>query len=273
MNKEKTMKTKVFYFTGTGNSLHVAKQLVQNICDSELISVSKVIDTNIEFSCDKIIIVFPVYFWGLPNIITEFINKIKVPNTTSIYAIATNGGLAGDPHKYIKKILTKTNNILSAGFLVWMPENFILRYPPFPKWLEGFCLKIADKKIVKIIDNIKINKTGIYQKSRYLFNWFLSMQGEYLAKQIFINKNIKPKDYFWANEKCTQCGLCIKICPKNNISLNKGVLSWGENCELCVSCLHWCPQEAIQMKKVTIKRKRYHHPEITINELFMKKDI
>ena len=101
------MKAKVFYFTGTGNSLYAAKQIVQNLGDAELISISKVIDTDIDFSCEKIVIVFPVYLWGLPNIISEFIKKIKVPNTTSVYAIATNGGLAGDPHKYIKEILKK----------------------------------------------------------------------------------------------------------------------------------------------------------------------
>ena len=153
-----------------------------------------------------------------------------------------------------------------------MPENFILRYPPFPKWLERFCLKIADKQIAKIIDSIKLNKTGIYHKSRYLCNWFLSLQGEYLSKQIFITKTIKPKDYFRVNEKCTQCGLCVKICPKNNITLSDSSLNWGDNCELCVSCIHWCTKEAIQMKNATINRKRYHHPEIMINELFYQKE-
>ena len=148
------MKTKVFYFTGTGNSLYVAKQIVKNIDNSELISISKIIDTKINFICDKIIIVFPVYLWGLPNIISEFINKIKVSPSILIYAVATNKGLADDPHKYIVRILQKNNTKLSGGFLVWMPENFILRYPPFPKFLERFCLKTADKKIVKVINII-----------------------------------------------------------------------------------------------------------------------
>ena len=58
------MSTSIYYFSGTGNSLYVAKTIHEGISDSELISVSKVINEKINITCDRMIIVFPVYLWG-----------------------------------------------------------------------------------------------------------------------------------------------------------------------------------------------------------------
>ena len=72
---------------------------------------------------------------------------------------------------------------------------------------------------------------------------------------------------FWADEKCTGCGICEKICPAQNISLMDGKPQWQHRCEQCFACLQWCPEEAIQYGKGTAKKKRYHHPEITLKDM------
>jgi hypothetical protein len=84
--------------------------------------------------------------WGLPDIVSRFLERMRIPEASAVYAIATNGSLAGDPHIYVKRILARKNQRLSASFLVWMQENFIFRYPSYPKWLDKFGLKAADKK-------------------------------------------------------------------------------------------------------------------------------
>ena len=35
----------------------------------------------------------------------------------------------------------------------------------------------------------------------------------------------------------------------------------------CFACLQWCPQEAIQFGKKTPKYERYHHPEVTVQDM------
>jgi ferredoxin len=46
--------------------------------------------------------------------------------------------------------------------------------------------------------------------------------------------------------KCTTCGLCVKLCPTGNITKNSADRpSWGRNCLLCLSCELKCPQDAI----------------------------
>lgn len=86
-------------------------------------------------------------------------------------------------------------------------------------------------------------------------------------------KVFKPSDKdknFWTDDKCNGCGTCSKICPANNIKIIEGKPKWQHNCELCVGCMQWCPQQSIQYKKNTVKRGRYHHPDIKVMELFQK---
>ena len=64
---------------------------------------------------------------------------------------------------------------------------------------------------------------------------------------------IKPlTTYFYSNflkadsSKCNSCGLCVKICPQNNIKLDQdGIPCWGCNCILCGYCEMRCPEDAI----------------------------
>ena len=77
----------------------------------------------------------------------------------------------------------------------------------------------------------------------------------------------KDKD-FWTDGNCNGCGICLKVCPANNIIMNDGKPQWQHKCEQCVACLQWCPEKSIQYKKATAKRGRYHHPDVEVTELF-----
>ena len=72
---------------------------------------------------------------------------------------------------------------------------------------------------------------------------------------------------FFADEKCTACGICAKLCPSRNIVITEGKPVWQHRCEQCFACLQWCPEEAIQYGKNTKNKKRYHHPEISLKDI------
>jgi len=68
-----TKKT-IFYFSGTGNSLQVSKDIAEQLGDIELISIPNIINNDIiQVQAESIGIVFPVYMLGLPLIVEDFI--------------------------------------------------------------------------------------------------------------------------------------------------------------------------------------------------------
>ena len=61
----------IFYFTGTGNSLYVAKQL-----EEHPVSIPQIIRRpDLDFSADRIGIVAPVYGHEVPPMVKDFLKK------------------------------------------------------------------------------------------------------------------------------------------------------------------------------------------------------
>lgn len=92
----------VFYFTGTGNSLYIAKQI-----EASPLSIPQEIQKEKpEFSAESIGIVAPVYGHELPAMVKDFLKK-AVFHTDYFYLILTygnrHGGAAELAQKYCEK--------------------------------------------------------------------------------------------------------------------------------------------------------------------------
>ena len=127
------MKTKIFYFTGTGNSLAVAKNIGSELGDTELVSIPAVIKGDIIADTPVIGLVFPVYIWGMPNMVVDFVNKLKLDNNQYIFAVATCAGIPGETLIQLQKTLQKGGSNLDAGFIVKEAPNTIQKDNMFVK--------------------------------------------------------------------------------------------------------------------------------------------
>ena len=63
---------------------------------------------------------------------------------------------------------------------------------------------------------------------------------------------------FYTTPDCDHCGLCEKLCPLKNISLQDGKPKWHSHCTQCMSCYHHCPKNAIQFRKLTLGKGQYY---------------
>ena len=124
------MKTTIFYYSGTGNSLKIAKDISAKLENSEIIPIAKLWEQNkIVPQSEKIGFIFPLYFMGCPSIILEFLNKLEVDKVNYIFAVVTSHhGSSGATLYQINKILRKKSKALNAGFSIRMPGNYIPMY-------------------------------------------------------------------------------------------------------------------------------------------------
>lgn len=252
----------IFYFSGTGNSLYVAKSIALSQNDT-VVSVAECFkNKQFDFALsvgEPVGFVFPVYFYGVPIIVSDFINKLKINNYhpgTYTFSICTCGGSAGNAMNRFKGILKKNAFHLDSGFTVVMPDNYILLFdllPPEKKREE--ILKSAEPQIYRankhITDRLKnryILKKGAFPRFMTFVNYPVYYYG----------RNTKS---FHATTDCIGCGLCEKVCPCCMIHLVNNVPVWDEGkCTQCLACLHRCPSKAIQYGKKTQKRGRYINP-------------
>jgi len=257
------MKPDVYYFTGTGNSLTVAKDIAKKI-EGDLISIPYVLGKGIiKTNAKVVVIIFPVYMWGIPLIIERFIKNFEDINDKYVYTIATHVGMPGVAINILEKVIESCKGKLSAGFTVNMPGNYVPKYGAFPEEKQKKLFDKCGEKVKVIAEYIKTNKQGKKENNNILVNLlFSNLIYNHSAKNI-----AKMDKNFWVDEKCNKCGICQKICPVCNIDMNSGNPIWNNKCEQCLACLQWCPQEAIQYGKKTPTRKRYHHPNANISDI------
>lgn len=251
----------LFYFSGAGNSLYIARKIAEH-CNESLLSVANCLkEGKTEFnlkSDEKVGFVFPVYFWGLPSIIVDFFNKVdfKGYNGNYFYVVFTCGGSVGISDRKVSKILSKKNIKLSAAFSVLMPEtyNIIFDFMNEPSEIPQIIDKadVSLKSILEKIDECESDKDLLI---RGVMPHLLS----FIAYPIYkYGRNTRK---FYAGNSCVSCCLCAEICPLNIISMDNGKPKWSSGkCVQCLACLHHCPQKAIEYGKRTIGRRRYVNP-------------
>jgi Pyruvate/2-oxoacid:ferredoxin oxidoreductase delta subunit len=151
---------------------------------------------------------------------------------------------------------------LHSAFEITMPNNYITGSNPSSleeakTLIEAQRPKISDI-CVRIMGQERRGASGDGMlKTALIHPVFTTFAGKQQSKK------------FSASEKCNGCGICEKLCPVDNISLNSEKKPiWGTACEFCLGCINWCPTQAIESGNETKGRNRYHHPEIQVKDLF-----
>ncbi|MHA1461028.1 MAG: EFR1 family ferrodoxin [Promethearchaeota archaeon] len=263
------MKTTIYYFTGTGNSLKVAKSLSEKLDECELVPIAKVWEEDhLASSTEKVGLVFPLYYAGLPKIVYDFLNKIELTKSHYFFAVVTNAGdINSTPLLQIETILNAKSKALSAGFYIKMPNNYIIGFDIHSEARQKEFFEEAIKNIETIYKTVEKKEKNlgkdIFEKRR--------------IKSEKFNKTFRDTVYgsdksFYAEDTCTSCGICISVCPVNNITLVEGIPQWQHKCQQCLACINYCPEKCIQFGDKTLKTQRYHHPEISVKDLINQKN-
>jgi ferredoxin len=258
------MKTTLYYFTGTGNTLAVARDLAAELGDTRLVPLRRAMAPGgVVVSADAVGIAFPVYFFDLPRIVRQFVKQLRFEGDPYIFGIATCGERPGGALFALQSLLGEQGRTLSAGFALVMPENFL-----GPVDLTGDAPRRAEKyaaakdRIPAIAAAIRSRAVSVPEGSD---SRLLRAGGRFVAALATSVYNTPRRLH--ATGACNRCGICGQVCPTRNITVMPGGVQFGNACTQCYACLHWCPAGAIEIGGRTTGKPRYHHPDVTIRDM------
>ena len=256
------MSTVIYFYTGTGNSLWAAKKLAAELGGADPVPMTMTGDGIVGVDADCIGLVSPVHIWGLPHRVLGFVERFRPGDSAYCFSVAVNAGQPAATLIQLERVMKEKGHTLSSGFSLCMPSNYIPWGGAPPAEKQHVLFGEADRKITVIADVIRKRIRQAPEKGPWwqnvLFSWFYRMS---FPRVPGMDKS------FLADAKCNGCGICGKICPARNISLEDSRPEWKHRCEQCLACIQWCPQEAIQFGKGTEKKRRYHHPDIKLADM------
>lgn len=258
------MNKKIMYcFSGTGNSLNAALRIANTLKNTEIISMRCEAKSVPSKNANVIGFVFPVYHWSLPKAVAEFIKQVEINPKAYIFAIATCGGWPVNVLNDFADLINNKGAVVSYAKAHNTVANYVVAYKPFPNPKK--ILPLAAKEIEIIANEIACEKVIRFPRKTIIKEMLR------LVEKPFIKSLPKKDRNFVVSSNCISCGLCSNLCIVKNISMNNGIPTFHNSCAQCMGCIAYCPQGAIDYNNRTQKRKKYHHPNITANQLIVDK--
>ena len=237
----------IYYFSGTGNSEWVAKSLAEQTGDS---CTRITLDTQLPVTVHRgetFGLVFPVYAWNMPAMVSDFLKNVCVEAGAYTYAVCTCGAEAG----YTMRVL-KARMHMDCCWSLIMPDSYIVAFQAEEETQALAKVRTAAAQLPQIAEHIRARDTGCYEVTVGSFPFLKTFVGSHL-----FNKYARSAKPFHTSYDCTGCGVCEKFCPTKNIVLADGMPFWDENCQQCLGCIQRCPKKAIDYGKSTKKHGRY----------------
>lgn len=270
------MKAMIYCFSGTGNSLYTARKIAGALGGADVISVRCDPASFSAEEAEVIGFVCPVYEWDVPGAFKDFVARLAINPNAYIFMVATCIAVLGKSFETVAALLEEKGARLHYGRAVRCVASQCIAYPPFPP--ERIMLPYMDKQLQNVCGEIVSRKQREYPRMSPLTRRrFSRVMEPYLAIENEYDKG------FFTDDRCRACGICEKVCPNRNITMESGRPVWNHHCHGCNACVAYCPTKAIQftvpeayrelntvickMLRLPEGRKRYHHPQVKAGDL------
>lgn len=291
------MKTIIYWFSATGNSLAAARlleaALVAELAKSEAIRDSRLpVDTptvpaaqdTVELrpmaaalkeaggagriapgaGTGRIVLVFPLFYLSWPALVDAFLERLDPPAGCDLVALVTRGmwqmgAVLGD----LDQRLRRQGRVLRLGRYLETPNNDIILFNACAPAAAERKLGAMPAAIRRFAAEIAGGGQG---RSR---EWFAFMRG--FRYPVYQRKIPGSHSRFRVEAGCTGCGICVKVCALDRIILEAGRPVWRPGCQECEACINFCPARAIEYGDHTTSKRRYLHPEARVPAIAAQK--
>jgi len=248
----------ILVFSGTGNSLFVARKLAKCLGDG-IVTLPHPAGNPLKADNNRVIWVMPVYSWGIPPVVSRWMKTLEIKGGESVphFVIFTCGDDVGNAHQMWGRKAENRGWQTLGEWSVQMPNTYVL--------MKGFDVdspQVAKAKveaatprtesiailIKELTEGFNAGKSTepIVDVVRGKFAWFKTA----VIYPWFKRFAMSPKPFF-ADGRCTGCKTCAKSCPMRNITMENNKPKWGNDCALCLRCYHICPHHAIAYSTAT----------------------
>ena len=264
----------IYYFSGTGNTLHLAQEIQKRFPKAELVPiVSAMKSGQIQSTAETIGLLFPIYNFSLPAVYKRFLEQVDLSSAEYIFALSSRFCLER-VFNDLDKHLARQGKALDASFTVELPCNYLPMFD-VPPQEEIDQMETALHEKIDEMQRIITNRETALQKDelplKIVGGILYPVLTTYMGKVRLPNM----KKSFYADQTCTGCGICQNICLTERITLVNGRPQWNTDadCFMCFACLCYCPENAIQLKgRKTEGKPRYHHTQITAGDIARQKE-
>ncbi len=252
----KTETIDLYYFSGTGNTLFVVKVMrnffVKQGLNVNLFHLEKSDPLKIN-PAHTIGLAFPVAVQSTYPLVWQFIRQLPQAKGTTVFMVDTLAGFSGGMVGPLKRILKKKGYHPLAAKEIIMPNNFLRKKIDSVK---------IEKKISRAMEKAEKFAQALFEgKGRWwrvpLFSDLLYLFSISRWPWNYMRKSLPLKS---DQTKCTKCGLCVRLCPIENISLPE-YPRFADSCQLCMRCFSFCPTGAITIGKE--KYQRYQAAKVS----------
>lgn len=246
----------VLYFSATGNTEFIAKELAKRLDDEciNLLGRVKTADYTPVHSEKPFVICAPVYVCEMPRFMAKYLKKLPFTGSKDVYFIFTSGGYCGISGSLAKSLIRSKKMVYRGHAEFKMPRNYVANdaYPMLEKSEIEARIEGAYKQLSQVTSDI-LAGNKLSARHIFLFEKIVTVP----FNPVWCKYKLISKDFF-AKQNCAGCGKCEKLCPLNNIRLVDKKPVWGNNCTHCMACIGNCPVEAIEYGTVTQNKESYN---------------
>jgi flavodoxin/Pyruvate/2-oxoacid:ferredoxin oxidoreductase delta subunit len=244
------MRTSIFTFTQTGNTLKVAQSIAIGLESHGIQPEMARYSNRTECKPDDYELIgigCPVHDNRPAKCMVEYIKKSATGlKAKKVFVFITSESSPAKSLWRLSRVLENVGAEVIGGIQIRGMSTFPTIFGIFPNRPDADDLRIAERFGAEIADRITINNpmSSDFVIDKKKGGVFYDHLGPFL---ISIKKLVTPAPKI-DEGKCILCGICVSECPEGNLAIENGTIKVDRHCGFCYRCWHICPKEAVEIK-------------------------